>query len=117
MENDSDTQIQKKEVVKKCMTIVYALSGLAAAPIVFLLAFPKASDYMPWLASNEQINYLHVWLTFFGALVIAVVWSVFAAAGWRRGNVGIRIGLTAVIWALAVAVVLVVFGRLVLESL
>jgi hypothetical protein len=72
MENCSDTQIEEKRVAKKRMTIVYALLGLVAAPIVFLFGLPAVSYYVPWLASDRKINMLQIWLTFFGAIAIGV---------------------------------------------
>jgi len=117
MRNGSDTDIKKKGLVKRRMTIVYALLGIVAAPIVFLGAFLEIDVCMPWLAPDKQINLFHVWSTFFAAIAIGIAWSVFAAVGWKQGNVGAKIGLTAVLWALVAGVVLAVLGRLMLEAL
>jgi len=98
-----------KDISDRFVTVMGILVGLAAAPVVFLCTFPWIDAYMPWLASNKQINYSYVWLTFFGAIAIGIAWSIFAAIGWKRGNVGIRIGLTLVFWAFLAGVALVAF--------
>ena len=105
-----------KDISDRFVTVMGILVGLAVAPVVFLCTFPWIDAYMPWL-SGTKVNPLHIKLTFWLPIVVAIAWSVFAAIGWKGGNVGIRIGLTLVIWAFVAAVVLTVLGGLALEGL
>jgi hypothetical protein len=105
-----------KDISDRFVTLMGILVGLAVAPVVFLCTFPWIDAYMPWLNSTK-VNPLHVKLTFWLPIFVAIAWTFFAAIGWKRGNVGIRIGLTLVIWAFVVAIVLTVLAGLAIEAL
>ena len=98
-----------KKVANRWLTVLAALLGLAGAPIVFLGAC-CVTVLMPWLWADEVSN-LHLSLTFLVPTVIGIAWSIFAAFGWRSGNIGIRIGLTAIVWTVVAAMATVLWGR------
>ncbi|MHC4741233.1 MAG: hypothetical protein ACYS8Z_04950 [Planctomycetota bacterium] len=100
---------ERGAISDRFVTVMGILVGLAAAPVVFLYTFFTIIPYMPWLESDKKVNYTYVWLTFFGAIAIGIAWSIFAAIVWKRGNVGVRIGLTLVFWAFLAVVALVAF--------
>jgi len=89
----------EKKGKKTYLTVLAALLGLAASPAVFVLAIAEVGFLMPWLW-HYRVSALALALTLFVPIVIGIAWSIFAAVGWKRGNIGIRIGLTAIVWAL-----------------
>ena len=114
MENSSDTQIEKKEVVKKRMTIVYALLGVAAAPVVHLWAFHRAAVFTMWGYAEDPRSGWYFLVPPLGAIVFGIAWSIFALVGWKHGNIGLRVGLSVVVWAFVAGVVISYWARLLL---
>jgi len=103
MENSSDTAIEKKKIAKKCMTVVYALLGVAAAPVVFVWAVGRANVFTMWgYAEGPSSGYYLV--PPLAAIVFGVAWSIFALVGWKRGNIGLRAGLSVVVWSFVTGV-------------
>lgn len=90
------------------MTILGIVVGISGVPAVIIWTSLYIDSLMPWM--KEYNSTLDSW-TLLGAIALGIVWSVFATVGWKRGNVGLRIGLTLVIWAFVAAVVLEVLGR------
>ncbi|MBN2270930.1 MAG: hypothetical protein JXN61_09970 [Sedimentisphaerales bacterium] len=56
MDNRGDKNIEKKEVIKRRMAIVYTLLGLTAAPVVFILALRPIAYLLSWSPENEVSN-------------------------------------------------------------
>lgn len=79
------------------LTAIGILAGLGAAPFVFWGAIDYVDRWEPWIIESS-------W-NLVGLMVLGVAWSVFAALGWKRGNPGLRIGLTLVVWAVVAGVV------------
>jgi len=104
-----------KDVSDRFVTVMGILVGLTAAPVVSLYTFFTIGAYMPWLYATK-LNPLHIKLTFWLPIFVAIAWSFFAAVGWKRGNIGIKVGLTLVIWAFVLAVVLTALGSLALRA-
>jgi len=104
-----------KKVEKTWLTVLTALVGLAVSPVVFVLAIAEVGFLMPWLWHNK-VSELAAGLTFLVPIVIGIAWSIFAAVGWKSGNIGIRIGLTAIVWALVAAAEAVFLARCMLGS-
>lgn len=88
-----------KKGEKTCLTVLTALLGLALSPMVFFLTAVAGGDFMPWLWP-DKITLLPTMLIILGPVVIGIAWSRFAVVEWKNGDVGIRIGLTAIVWAL-----------------
>jgi hypothetical protein len=98
-----------KKVPNRWLTVLAALLGLALSPVVFVLAVGPVGFLMPWL--GRDISGLVGVLTALGPIVIGIAWSIFAAVEWKHGNIGIRIGLTAIVWTVVAAVATVLWGR------
>jgi len=97
-----------KKVVKTWLTVLAALVVLVAIPGVFLGACYPAFYLMASLVRTSNLAlYL---LPGLGAVALGIWWSIFAAVQWKSGNIGIRIGLTAIVWALVAAVVFASFA-------
>jgi len=99
-----------KKVANRWLTVLAALLGLAASPAVFVLAIAEVGFLIPWLR-HYRVSALALALTLFVPIVIGIAWSIFAAVGWKRGNIGIRIGLTAIVWALVAGAEAVFLAR------
>ncbi len=96
-----------KKVENRWLTVLAALLGLAATPVVFLEAFCSAFVLM---AAVGRTTHLAVYLLpALGTVAFGIWWSIFAAFRWKTGNIGIRIGLTAIAWAVITAVLLASF--------
>jgi len=96
-----------KKVANRWLTVLAALLGLAVSPVVFIGAYYLAFLLM---ASVGRTTHLAVYLLpALGAVAFGIWWSIFAAVGWKSGNIGIRIGLTAIAWAVIAAVLLASF--------
>jgi len=106
MENSSDTAIEKKKIAKKCMTVVYALLGVAAAPVVHLWAFDRASVFTMWGYADGVSSGGYFLVPPLAAIVFGIAWSIFVLVGWKRGNIGLRVGLSVVVWAFVAGVVI-----------
>ena len=104
-----------KKVANRWLTPLAVLLGLALSPVFFFLAAFGGFVLMPWLW-RDNVGGFALLLTLLVPIVIGIGWSIFAAVGWRRGNVGIRIGLTAIVWAIVAGAEVNLLGRCILGS-
>ena len=116
MENGSDTQKRKKKVLKTCVTVLAVLLGLAATPFVFLWAFHHAAVFTMWGYGEDPDSGLCFFLPALGAIVFGIAWSLFTVLVWRRGNIGLRVGVSAVVWAFVLGVTIAYWGRCLIVS-
>jgi hypothetical protein len=98
------------------MTIMAVLLGFAAAPVVFLWTFDHTSAFTMSQYGEKDVSSLQ-FCAALGSIVLSIAWSVFAFVGWKRGNIGIRIGLTVIVWAIVSGHVLAYLARVMLDTI
>jgi len=101
--NGSDTNIKEKKGYKTYITALPVLVGLVAAPPLFLWALDRAEPPMMHFV-REATHLIYALLPALGAVVFGIAWSFCVFVKWNHWNVGIRVGLSIVIWALIAAV-------------
>ena len=109
------TVYDMKKVLRTCLTVLPVLLGFALAPFVHLWTFDHVSVFTMWQYGEKPISNVQFFASL-GSLLFGVAWSVFAIFGWKRGDIGVRVGVTVIVWSLATGVISAYLARCLLEA-
>ena len=106
-----------KKTLNKWMTVLAASLGIAAAPIVFLSTLLSSFALIIRWKGNKMLGGAYFNFPALGAALLGFGWLLLVVVWWKRGNVGIRIGLTAVVWAFLAAVAVAFWSAVMTSAL